>query len=86
MKTRKVIIKGGKIHFIYEDAMRPFLELGEATVKRVSHVEPVIIDGKVKWNADLSPVSGPVLGPFDSRDEALSKEVEWLNANSLGIG
>jgi hypothetical protein len=85
MAKRQVIIKDGKVTFIYADKMKPFLELGEATVKRVSHVEPVTIAGEVKWTADMSPVSGPTLGPFDSRQEALDREVEWLNANQLGI-
>jgi hypothetical protein len=27
---------------------------------------------------DISPVGGPRLGPFDRRDEAIAKEVEYL--------
>lgn len=30
------------------------------------------------WWADMIPVGGPVLGPFNSRDEALEAEVGWL--------
>lgn len=53
-------------------------ELGKLDISRASHVEPTS-DGK--WTADMSPVNGPVLGPFDTRTEALQKEVKWLNEN-----
>lgn len=46
-----------------------------AQVKRASHVEP---DGKGGWTADMAPVGGGVLGPFNKRSEALAAEVEWL--------
>jgi len=36
-----------------------------------------------KWWADLAPVVGPVLGPFETREEALRAELEWLHANGL---
>jgi hypothetical protein len=36
-----------------------------------------------KWWADMLPVRGPVLGPFDTREEALREEVVWLNANGI---
>lgn len=81
---RKVIIKDGQVRFIYSDDMVPFLSLGKAEVKRVSHVEPVAIGSEIKWTADMSPVHGPTLGPYDTRDEALKMEVNWLNSNSLG--
>lgn len=40
---------------------------------------------KCKWQADLSPVNGPVLGPFDSRVDAIEAEIEWLNKNFLAV-
>lgn len=36
-----------------------------------------------KWWADLLPVGGPVLGPFDKRQEALDAETEWLRAHNI---
>jgi hypothetical protein len=36
-------------------------------------------DDKFLWTADMSPVGGPVLGPFATRTEALQKETEWLD-------
>ena len=49
--------------------------LGHAVITRASHVEP---GGDGGWHADLSPVAGPVLGPFARRSEALAAERAWL--------
>jgi len=54
--------------------------LGQVTVARGSHVEP---DDQGAWWADMSPVSGPRLGPYARRSEALRAEVAWLEANWL---
>ena len=54
--------------------------LGRLEIQRGSHVEPTD-DGQ--WTADLSPVAGPVLGPFPSRSLALDAEREWLERNWL---
>jgi hypothetical protein len=64
---------------IYSDGL-PLAGIGKLTITRASHVEPTD-DGQ--WTADLSPVNGPTLGPFDQRREALVAEVEWLRANWL---
>ena len=48
----------------------------DGTITRGSHVEP---DQHGRWFADLSPVSGPVLGgPFCQRTQALQAERSWL--------
>jgi len=49
-------------------------------ITRASHVEP---DRDGLWWADMGPVSGPVLGPFKNRTEALGAEREWLLAARL---
>ena len=72
---------GGTVEFLYEDGLRPLLELGEATITRASHVEPAP-DGR--WTADLSPRGGPLLGPFTLRQEALDAERTWLEAHLRG--
>ncbi len=54
--------------------------LGQAIIARASHVEP---DEQGRWIADLSPVLGPVLGPFHLRSDALSAEQTWLESNWL---
>lgn len=55
-------------------------ELGRLSIRRGSHVEPTP-DGQ--WTADLSPVIGPLLGPFPTRTAALNAEVTWLRENWL---
>lgn len=50
---------------------------GKRTIARASHVEPTGPADR-PWEADLSPVGGPKLGPFAKRGEALKAEVEWL--------
>lgn len=75
-----VVEPSGTIKLIYEDDLRGLLATGKAEIKRVSHVEPTI-DGR--WEADLSPVNGPVLGPYETRKEALDAEVNYLIRNVL---
>lgn len=65
----------GTVSFVYDDALLPLLSMGKSEIKRASHVEPTE-DGR--WTADLSPSGGPVLGPFNTRAEALREEKKWL--------
>lgn len=81
MSNHEIVIDpDGTTRFIYSDALAPLLEQGAATIRRASHVEP---DGG-GWYADMRPSSGPVLGPFRLRQQALDAEVEWLRLNNLG--
>ena len=78
--SKEIIISfdiDGNANTIYTEAI-DLHELGKLQIKRASHVEPTE-DGQ--WTADMSPVNGPVLGPFMTRSEALAKEVEWLEEN-----
>ena len=73
----------GNIKFIYDDqAAGVAKEIGPLTIKRASHVEPSA-DGS--WYADMSPVTGPMLGPYSTREEALFVERHWLIANDIPI-
>jgi hypothetical protein len=72
------ITPAGGIEFIYSDELVPLLDLGQPTIRRASHVEP---NEAGRWVADLSPVNGPKLGPFEKRQEALDAEVAWLRAH-----
>ena len=65
----------GQMIFIYEDKKRFFLDLGETVIKRASHIEPT---ATAQWTADLSPIGGPILGPFDTHREALVAEVDYI--------
>lgn len=78
------IAPGGQITFIHSDALAPLMGAGQTEIRRASHVEPEPTSAGVKWFADLKPVNGPKLGPFDLRSQALEAEVDWLNENVLG--
>jgi hypothetical protein len=94
MDKRVRITADGHVRFIWSDDLAPLAELGESTCERVSHVEPYDGSGGdrfaakyakgIWWTADMSPVDGPVLGPFPTRQEALDAEVAWLRAH-LGL-
>jgi hypothetical protein len=76
----KVIVKpDGTARAIYDEAI-DLAALGRPTIARASHVEPGP-DGR--WTADLTPVGGPVLGPFDRRSGALQAEHDWLERHWL---
>ncbi len=60
---------------IYNDSF-DYGSFGRPQIRRASHVEP---DESGRWAADLSPVDGPRLGPFDKRNEAIDAELEFLN-------
>lgn len=73
----------GTVEGVYDDAMIPVLSaLGRPLIRRAGHVEE---DGfTIGWQADLSPIGGPVLGPFASRRAALEAERDWLEAVLIG--
>lgn len=79
--SRIVVDQKGTISFIYSDELRYLLDEGISTIKRVSHVEPA--ETGRGWTADMGPVNGPMLGPFETRQEALDREVEYLNTHVL---
>lgn len=70
----------GTIKTIYTDDLLLLFKTGKCAISRVSSVEPTT-DGR--WEADLSPVGGPTLGPFDTRTEALDAEVAYLHEHIL---
>jgi len=75
----QIRVKQDQIRFIYSDDLLNFLNHGQAKVKRASHVE----SSSNGWIADLSPVLGPILGPFLRKSEALKAEVDWLNTHKI---
>ena len=74
-----LVLPNGTIRAVYAEGI-DFRELGKPLITRASHVEP---NGQGRWIADLTPVAGPVLGPFDLRSEALEAEQMWLAKNWL---
>jgi hypothetical protein len=74
-----VIDPGGAVRCVYAEAI-DLTSLGTPSIRRASHVEP---DEYGQWRADLSPVGGPMLGPFPSRTPALVAELDWLTEHWL---
>jgi len=75
-------IVNGELRAIYSDEVAAvFKKLGitDFNIQRVSHVEPC----GMQWTADMKPVNGPVLGPFDTKAEALAAEEAWINKHVL---
>ncbi len=69
----------GQVRCVYAESV-DLHELGAVSIRRGSHVEPTD-DGH--WTADLSPVNGPLLGPFTTRSAALDAELAWLRCHWL---
>ena len=69
-----VVDAGGDVRCVYGEEL-DLREIGKLQITRASHVEP---DRDGFWWADMGPVDGPVLGPYQSRTEALEVERGWL--------
>ena len=72
----------GDVHCLYDESL-DLSALGLLSIRRASHVEPT---ADVQWTADLSPLGGPVLGPFPLRSAALAEEEDWIKRNWLPSG
>jgi hypothetical protein len=69
-----IITPAGNVRSVYDEAI-PLNELGQIRIIRASSVEP---DSDGGWFADLAPVEGPRLGPFQRRSNAILAEADWL--------
>ena len=69
----------GGIACLYSEVI-DLAAFGLLSIQRASLVEP---DAKGGWWADLMPVRGPKLGPFQRRSEALQAEECWLEEHRL---
>ena len=74
-----VVQPGGTVNCLYGEEL-DLPQLGTLLIARGSHVEPTAAG---QWTADMSPVTGPVLGPFPSRSDALTAERQWLETHWL---
>jgi hypothetical protein len=82
MSHEIIVEPNGMVRFIYSDDLASIAQdIGSLSTARASHVEP---SGE-GWTADMSPVGGPVLGPFETRSEALATEVEWLKSHNIPV-
>ncbi len=69
-----IVRSGGAVRCVYGEEL-DLHELGRLKIRRGSHVEPA---GDGQWTADMAPVDGPILGPFQHRSQALAAERQWL--------
>jgi hypothetical protein len=76
-----IIDPSGKMHCLYTEEL-DLRSLGSMHIARASQLEP---DDRGNWWADLSPVAGPILGPFGLRSEALAAERDWLDSNLASL-
>ena len=76
---RMIVRTDGTVRCLYGEEL-DLPRLGKLSIARGSHVEP---DAAGQWTADMSPVNGPVLGPFPNRSDALNAEREWLEEHWL---
>jgi hypothetical protein len=67
----------GGVYCLYDETL-DLSVFGRRSIQRVSYVEPT---DHGAWQADLSPVDGPVLGPFSLRSTALEAERSWLESH-----
>lgn len=74
-----VITPQGLLRCVYSEEL-DLSGLGSLSIRRASHVEP---NDAGQWLVDLRPVSGPVVGPFDRRSQALAAEAAWLHEHWL---
>jgi hypothetical protein len=74
-----IITPSGVVRCVYAEEI-DLTALGSPTITRASHVEP---DDQGLWWADMTPVSGPQLGPFQHRSQALEAERHWLETHWL---
>jgi len=76
MQHTMTISPNGATTLIYDDDLAVVARaLGPVRIERASFVEP---DEACQWWADMWPMLGPKLGPFDTRAAALAAEREWL--------
>jgi hypothetical protein len=76
-----LIDQHGQIRCVYAEAI-DLHALGQPNVVRASNVEP---DTDGKWWADLAPIEGPRMGPFERRCHALACELSWLEQHWLSL-
>lgn len=78
-KHLKLVVKdGGTIRAVYDDALTVLMRGAKVKIARASHVEPND-SGFCLWSADMTPVGGPKLIGFRTRQEALDAERDYLD-------
>ena len=78
-----VIDANGDIAFIYSDDLLPLTDLGEATTRRASHVEPHPF--RSGWLADMTPIGGPIIGANDVIDPTVAGGHVYLALDGFAL-
>ena len=76
----------GVVRYIHDDdAVRLVAQaLGRPVIKRASNVE--YDNDRGGWTADMSPLGADVvLGPYETREEALEREHTWLTEHMSAL-
>lgn len=66
-------------------------DLSQAALSRCDHATLVAENYRItdevrnKWFADMTPVRGPVLGPYETRQLALDAETTWLLEHNIPV-
>ena len=76
-----VVETRGTLRCMYSEAI-DLATIGRLSIVRGSVVEP---DSEGHWITDLSPINGPILGPFLSRSIALAVERSWIEDHILAV-
>jgi hypothetical protein len=61
---------------------RALRELEEKFKRETKDLQEIFVHS---WWADMTPVGGPVLGPYDTREEALNDEKVWLEEHNIPV-
>lgn len=65
----------GVATFVWSDELAKLKTEGNCKIERVSNVEP---NDQSEWMADMMLISGPILGPFETRQEAIDAELRYI--------
>jgi hypothetical protein len=66
-------------HIVHGSSITPYMKVRLLADNRWTD------ECRKKWFANLEPVKGPVLGPFDTRVAAIEEEIKYINENLTRI-
>lgn len=79
-ELKKIVIENGEIRAVYVDDIMKYMDRKNTTIDRASHVD--YNNDLKKWEVRGS-VTNKVYGYFDTREDALSFEVNLLLQNDI---
>lgn len=79
---------GGPVTTRRASHVEPTADLSEAARRSIFEIWgcwPSEVLWPSAWWADMTPVGGPVLGPYETREEALDDEKVWLEEHNIPV-